>query len=142
MPRDNGVPDTFVISDEDALARFRRDTANLLGRGAYQHIELALPVAGRERFERRINARYRACGCLESAVSVALAIAALTIWNVAYSVQPGYAWSDIALDSGIVLLAGAVGKVTALVRAHFALGATLRELAGAFGAHNHKGEIR
>lgn len=138
IPPNIGSPGTFVISDEESLARIRRHTANFLGRGTYRHIEVALPVAQRERFERQINARYRACGCLESAIAVLLATAALVFWNLFYSAQQEYGWSDIALDAATVLLAGAVGKVLALARAHWALMGTLRELASAFGAQQQR----
>jgi|SRR5581483_3822341 len=133
-----GDPGTLVISDADTLARFRRDTAHFLGRGAYRHIEVALPLAQRERFQRQINARYRACGCVASAIAVALASAAVIVWNVFYSTHIGYGWGDIALDVGLVLLAGAVGKVAALGRAHWALKNTLRELASAFAAQQRR----
>jgi len=141
IPQDSGNPGTFVISDADTLACIMRHTAHFLGRGAYRHIEVALPVAQRERFERRINARYRACGCFESAIAVLLTVAALVIWNVGYPAQPGYAWDDFALDLVIALLAGAGGKVLAMVRAHFALASTLRELESTFAAHNNEGEL-
>lgn len=141
IPQDIGVPGTFVISDAETLASITRHTAHFLGRGAYRHIEVALPVAQRERLQRRINARYRACGCVESAIAVVLTVAALIVWNVVYSEQPGYAWGDIALDVAIALSAGAAGKVVALVRAHWALRATLRDLASALAAHNNKGEL-
>ena len=138
IPPNIGSPGTFVISDEESLARIRRHTANFLGRGTYRHIEVALPVAQRERFERQINARYRACGCLESGILVLLTIAGVFVWNVVYSEQPGYGWGDIALDVVVVLLAGAGGKVLALARAHWALMGTLRELASAFGAQQQR----
>lgn len=141
IPRDIGVSDTFVISDEDTLARIRRHTAHFLGRGAYRRIEVALPIAQRERFEHRINAGYRACGCFESAIAVLLTVAALVVWNVVYSARARYAWDDIALDAVVALSAGAVGKVLAMVRAHLALKGTLRELESAFAAHNNKGEL-
>src|SRR5581483_5774241 len=131
-PRSTGGPGTFVISDAHTLARITRDTAHFLGRSAYQHIEVALPVARRERFERQINARYRACGCFASAS------AALVVWNVVYSARSGYGWGDIALDVGLVLLAGAMGKVLALARAHWALKRTLRELASVFAAQQQR----
>src|SRR5581483_10961553 len=59
-------------------------------------------------------------------------------WNVVYSARSGYGWGDIALDVGLVLLAGAMGKVLALARAHWALKRTLRELASVFAAQQQR----
>ena len=132
----SGSTSTFVISDEESLAGFRRHAADFLGRGSYRHIAVTLPLARRERFEREINARYRVCGCVASAIAVLSATALLILWNVAISEHSSYAWSDIALAVGLVLLVGGAAKVIAVTRAHFALRATLSELATSLSAHN------
>lgn len=131
IPQDIGVSGTFVISDQETLTRIRRHTGRFMGRGAYRHIEVALPVAQREHFGRRINKHYRACGCLEGGILVLLTIATLLAWNLIRSNPPEYGWGDLPLDFGVVLSAGVIGKVFGIVRAHLALGGTLRELASA-----------
>jgi hypothetical protein len=133
--------DTFVIAGADTLARFRRESALVLNRGAYRHIAVTLPVARRAQFETRINGHYRQCGCVASAISVLLTLAALVLWNTVYSVRPSYGWGDVALDAGVVLLAGALGKVLALGHAHWALKQTLRDLAVVVDAHHSEGEL-
>jgi hypothetical protein len=132
---------TFAISGAETLARFRHESARFLDRGAYHHIAVTLPVAGRAHFESRINAQYRECGCFASAISVLLTIAALIVWQAVYSSDSALGWKSIAADAGIVLLAGALTKVLRITYAHRALQRTLRDLAAAVNAHAAKGEI-
>jgi hypothetical protein len=131
----------FVIADAESLARFRRASARFLDRGAYLSIELNLPVARRERFERRINARYRECGCMAAAVAVLFTIAALICWRVAHTAQLAYGWPEFARDFAIILFTGTLAKVLTLAWAHLALKHTLNELARALSAREDPGKV-
>jgi len=96
----------------------------------------------RERFERRINAYYRACGCFEGGISVLLTIAMLVTWSIFFSEHQAYAWPDVAMYVGIVLLVAVLGKWLGHVRAHLALGTTLRELARDLAALGDEGRFQ
>lgn len=113
---------TFLIEDEPSLERFQRHIASSLFPATYQRIRVDLPsLEHRERFERRINFNYRACGCLEGGVAAVLTLVTLLGWHCGPAAGRPAGWADLASGFGWMVLAALFGKASGIVRARLSL---------------------